>query len=471
MTVLQTVDGELLRATPPPSNSNRARIIASEGTQSVALETRRVTYEMIAEENPIAYAVLAKLVRQISTLPFRVYKGDRHGERKEVPEDHKLRRLLDRPAPRCAPSDWKEWLVRPFYVHGNGLIGKYRGPEGDGLPTALLPAPWPYVSAWSQLGGPVEWWTTYQTGQARYFAIEDSVHLRWGSSNINGLGVSPLKSLATTIKLDDSARTFQQASFANGGRPGSMVVPPEHFTYKSGQREELREEIKRRFGGSANAFDVALLAPGFDWKSIAFSPVEAEIIAARNINREEIAMVYDLSGPMINDLTHGTYSNVEQLHRMLYVTTLRPPIRRLEETLDAQLIDCEEEWSDEELFIECDLSEVLRGNRREEIDAMAEAYTNGLFTLNQCCEVLGLPKVEHPLADEPFVASNNMTPMAHVAESHEQDQEQGAGDQAGLTAGGEPGAESSADIRKPNPGHLTPPRKAAALGEGPEAGA
>lgn len=101
---------------------------------------------------------------------------------------------------------------------------------------------------------------------------------------------------------------------------------------------------------------------------------------------------------------------------------------------------------------------------------MAEAYTNGLFTLNQCREVLGLPKVEHELADEPFVASNNMTPMAHVAESHEKDQEQGGGDQAGLTAGDEPIADPG-DARKPNPGALVPPRKVAAIPEGPEAGA
>lgn len=470
MTVLQTVDGELLRASSPPSNG-KTRVVVSQDRGSVQTESRRLSYEMIAEENPICYAVLAKLVHQISTLPFRVYKGDRHGERKEVEKTHRLRALLERPAPRCASSDWKEWLVRPFYVHGNGLIAKYRGTEGGGLPTALLPAAWPLVSAWSTIGGPVEWWTTVQTGESRYFSVEDSVHLRWGSSNVNGLGVSPLKSLAMTVSLDDSARTFQQSSFAKGGKPGSIVVPPENFQYKPGQREELREEIKTRFGTyGKEAFGVALVAPGFDWKSVAHTAVEAELIAARNINLQEFAMVYDLSGPMINDLTHGTYSNVEQLHRMLYVTTLRPPIRRLEETLDAQLIYCEPEWAEEELFIECDLSEVLRGNRREEIDAAAEAYTNGLMTLNQCCEFLGLPKVDHPLADVPFVQSSNMTPMTHVAEQHEA--EQGANDQAGLTVGeGDPGAEGPGDIRKPNPGKLAPPRKAAAMPEGPESGA
>jgi HK97 family phage portal protein len=290
----------------------------------------------------------------------------------------------------------------------------------------------------------------------RYFPVEDSIHLRWASSNVNGLGVSPLKALATTIKLDDSARTFQQSSFANGAQPGSMIVPPENFTYKAHQKEELREDIKRRFGGSKGAFDVALLAPGFDWKSIAFSPRDSEIVAARQINREEIAMVYDLSGPMINDLEHGTYSNVAELGRMLYVTTLRPVIRRIEETLNAQLIDCEEEWAGEKLFIEADLSEVLRGNRREEIDAASEAYTNGLLTLNECRAILGLPRIDHELADMPFVAANNMKTLDQM----------GAEDQAGLTPNGGEQTPIEGELPNPNPGHLSPPRKAAPLPEG-----
>jgi HK97 family phage portal protein len=444
-----------------------ARLLVTEGARSVGLTSRRVSFEMIAEENPTAASVIAKLSHQAATLPLRPYRGERDGEREALPATHPLRRLIEKPAPRCSASNLKEWLVRPRYVHGNGLVAKYRGPEGEGLPTALLPVPWPSASAWAQLGGPVEWWTTVQTGTPRYFPVEDSIHLAWASSNPNGLGVSPLHPLSTTLALDDAARTFQQSSLAAGGKPGSILVPPESFTFKEGQRDELREEIKRRFGTfGQEAFGVALVAPGFDWKSVAHTAVEAEVMAARTISREEIAMAFDLSGPMINDLTHGTYSNVEALHRMLYVTTLRPELRKLEETFCSQLIDPEPEWEAEDLFVEFDLSEVLRGNRREEIDAAAEAYTNGLMTYNQCCEMLGLPKSEHPLADEPFIAANNMTPMAHVAEKHEA--EQGT-DTAGLEGGVPEGAPG--DVPKPNPGRLSPARKTAVLPEGPERGA
>src|SRR5437899_3158561 len=119
MSVLQTVDGSLLSTRLPPSGG-QSRIVVTEGTQTVPVAGGgRLTYEMIAEENPTCGAVVAKLTHQIATLPLRAYKGERDGERQVLAETHAFRRLLEYPAPRCSQSDLKEWLARPRYVHGN----------------------------------------------------------------------------------------------------------------------------------------------------------------------------------------------------------------------------------------------------------------------------------------------------------------------------------------------------------------
>jgi phage portal protein BeeE len=41
---------------------------------------------------------------------------------------------------------------------------------------------------------------------------------------------------------------------------------------------------------------------------LTWTPVEAALMEQRQLSREEVGMVYDLAGPLINDLTHGTYS-------------------------------------------------------------------------------------------------------------------------------------------------------------------
>jgi phage portal protein BeeE len=49
-------------------------------------------------------------------------------------------------------------------------------------------------------------------------------------------------------------------------------------------------------------------------------------------------MVYDLAGPLMNDLTHGTYSNVEEL-KGLYRDVVPPWTTLIVDTFQAQLLD------------------------------------------------------------------------------------------------------------------------------------
>lgn len=419
MTTLVTADNRLLSQTVPRFRDDY--IVTAGGEGSVKLSgALNATYEMIYEASPICAAVVNKLTRLISTIPVKVYDRPVSEGAPEEIRGHPLGKLLNKPAPRRGQVYWKQALVRQALVHGNGLLAKWRGPGMSGEPQALLNVSWPWVAAYAPLGCPVEWWSTYQTGTARFFAVEDGVHLAWESQDLHGLGVSPLKPLAETVKLDDATRRYQSASFENGQRPGSSVVPPEGYRYQANERELLKAELARVHGGVDQAFKTALLAPGFKWEQHAFNSVEAEVIAARNLGREEFAMVYDIPPPMIGDLTHGTYSNVEELHRILYVTTLRPWIKLTEEILQSQLIDEEESWSSD-LYAQFDLTEVLRGNKREEIDAASEAFNNGLATLNEARAIVDMPPVPpekdpEGMADIPHVQRNNVRPITEPAQ-------------------------------------------------------
>lgn len=421
MTTLVTRDSRLLDPEYPKFRDDYIVTAGGQGTVKLS-GALTATYETIYEANPNCAAVVNKLVRLLSTLPVKVYDRPVGEGAPEEVRGHPVGKLLNRPAPRMGQAYWKQGLARSALVHGNGVLAKWRGPSMSGEPQALLNVSWPYVAAYAPLGCPVEWFSTFQTGVQRFFPVQDSVLLAWESQDLHGLGVSPLKPLAETIQLDDALRRYQAASMNNGSRPGAAIIPPEGFRYKDNEREELKAEIRRLHGGVDQAMKDMLLAPGFKREAIAHTAVEAEVIAARTLGREEFAMVYDVPPPMIGDLTHGTYSNVEELHRILYVTTLRPWFALIEEILQRQLIDEEEAWSDD-LYVQFDLAEVLRGNRREEIDAASEAFNNGLMTLNEARQFLGLPPVDpesdpEGLADVPHVQANNLRP---ITEAHSEE--------------------------------------------------
>ena len=152
--------------------------------------------------------------------------------------------------------------------------------------------------------------------------------------------------------------------------------------------------------GADQAYKVAMATGGADWKPLSWSANEAQLIEQRRVNREEIAMVFDVPPVLLGDLSRATFSNVEELHRMLYVTVLRPWLTFFEETLKTQLLDTEPEWAEDGLFYEFDLGEVLRGDKSAEIAAAVQAFTNGLMTLNEVRAVLNLPPIDDEAGEQ-----------------------------------------------------------------------
>lgn len=413
MATLVTAGGRLVQAQLPAQFRAAGGLgggffppLWSDGTTHEDIDGRTVSFTGVYEKQPWVAAVVNKLARQIATLPLKVYRKDATNGRERL-IDHPLEALLNRPAPRKSQTDLLQWAALPALIHGNALLGKFRE-DPDAPPSELIPIDWRYVSAYARQGGPVEWWGTTQTGAQAYIKADNVLHFAWQSPG-GEVGVSPLRQLGVTIRNEDASQRYAVSSFANAARPANAIVLPPDKNLTREQREDMRKEIELTHGGVDRAFRTMILGGGADIKPLSHSAQEAELIESRRINREEVAAVFDVSGPLIGDLTHGTYSNVAELHKMLYKTTLRPWLALIESVIASQLIDPEPEWAG--LFAEFDLGEVLRGSKQEEIEAAVNAFTNGLMTLNEVRKVLNLPPVEDPSADKPHIPANNLQPM------------------------------------------------------------
>jgi HK97 family phage portal protein len=200
------------------------------------------------------------------------------------------------------------------------------------------------VSAYAEQGGTIEWWSTTQFGdQERFLSVADTMHFAWPATD-SEVGVSPLEKLGVTIRLEDATQRYQSSSFRNGVRPGGVITLPAGSNPSPEVMAETRRSVEDMHKGVDKAFKIGLLAPGADWKPITQSAVELELIEQRKLNREEVGMVYDLAGPLMNDLEHGTYSNIEELGKGLYRDVLPPWLVLIQQTFQAQLIDPEPSW-------------------------------------------------------------------------------------------------------------------------------
>jgi HK97 family phage portal protein len=381
-------------------------------TEDEDSDVRLISFSDIYNTQPVVAAAINKLTRQGSTLPLKVYRREDNGERERL-RDHPLELLLRRPISRRGPVHWKQWVLMPLLTHGNSLVFKFRE-DPDGPPTALLPVSWPHIEAYAQEGGLVEWWATTQGGERRWFQAEQAIHFAWESPQ-GEIGTSPLRQLGVTVQIEDAAQRYQKAMFKNGVRPTGAIKTPQGVVLDKETRSEIRADLERTAAGIGNAGRPLLLPGGLDWVAMSHTAHEAELIDQRKLNREEVAMVYDLPGPLIGDLEHGTYSNVTELNKQLYKSVLRPYLTLIEETIQAHLIDPEPEW--EGIFVEFDLGEQLRGDPVELASALRSEVEAGILTRNEARKFLNLPRDPNPQADQLFFAANNQAPIGEASTS------------------------------------------------------
>jgi HK97 family phage portal protein len=301
---------------------------------------------------------LTSFARRIATLPFCGFQKLDDGSREEIHGDA-LDSLLRKPFPRGSTVLLNHHIAQSLLVHGNSLVAKLRGPDREQPPIMLWPLDWAKVSAYGPLGGRIEYWSTTQfDGQERILSADDAILFAWGAPSGCEVGVSPLEKLGVTVRLEDAAQRHQTAMFKNGSRP-SLAIALEQENPKQELIEYVRARVEAMHKGQDNSGRTFFMGANVKVQPLSLTPVEAELIEQRKLSREEIGMVYDLAGPLMNDLTHGTYSNVAELTKGLYRDVVPPWTELIVQTYQSQLLDPEPAWLDR--MVRFDFTDKLKG--------------------------------------------------------------------------------------------------------------
>jgi HK97 family phage portal protein len=418
MATLQTTDGRLLRSRPAGPLLNKSsmfRPMWTNGEDDVP-GTALKSFGTIYRTQPMVAGVVDKLARRIATLPFDAYRKKADGSREQVHGDS-LDSLLRRPMPRTSGVNLLHHIAQSLLIHGNALVAMLRGSDPDAPPIMLWPLDWAQTSAYGEQGGRIEWWSTLQFGPERFIAAVDTLHFAWPAPDGSEIGVSALEKLGITLRLEDAAQRFQTAQFANGNRP-SLAVTLDHANPKKELLDLTRANIENLHKGPDRSGKTILLGAGAKVQTLSMSPVEAALIEQRKLDREEVGMVYDLAGPLMNDLTHGTYSNVEELNRGLYRDVVPPWTQLIIETFQTQMIDQQPAWLDH--IVAFDFADKLKGTPAELAATLKLQVESGLITRNEARRILNMPPLGDPNdranpANQATANINNQAPLGAMA--------------------------------------------------------
>jgi HK97 family phage portal protein len=364
----------------------------------------------MAENIAAVYAAVQVIAETVAALPVTVYRLDDSG-RREV-RDHPVARLFEmEPNARQTPFEFVETLVAHALLRGNAYGEIVR--DGRGAPTAVhLLHPDRVSVQVVRATGRVVYDITREDGTAARLLPEEMLHLK-DRSDDGIVGKSRLTRARETFSTALQTERYALNTYRNGAAMTGVLQHPEELGPEPAQR--LRESFERIYAGAGNAGRVAVLEEGTEWKQLSVSPENAQMLQSRRFSVEQIARMFRVPPPMLQDLANATYSNVVEMNRMFATHTVKPWVRRLEQAIEQSLFS---EDGRRVHRVQFDMNDLLRGDMQTRFEAYRIGREIGVFNANELREFEGLdPRTD---ADaERFLSPMNMQSEGRAMETRD----------------------------------------------------
>ena len=387
-------------------------------------QSRKYTYEQLAEEgymkNSIVYKCVNEISRGASSVPYMVKAGD------VVLESHPLLSLINRPNPLQSHSEFFNSVFGFLLLSGNAYILKVGGEIGAPKELHLLrpdririkgsgkaiPSSYEYV-----LGGKVQ----------QMYPIEETT----GKSDLKQIklfnplddyyGLSPMSAAAIEVDQHNMAGKHNINLLSNGARPsGAVIFKPQDdsgisVNLTEAQRQQLLTDLNNRFSGTSNAGRPLLLEGDFSWQEMGLSPRDLDFLNLKHMAASDIALCFGVPSQLVGVPDAQTYANVAEARLALYEETIIPHLRKVESDLNEWLVPMFGE--NLEFSFDIDKIPALAERTRKVYENVTVAVREGIMTRNEAREKLGLSRMDG--ADELYISATLFPLGAEEAEEPE----------------------------------------------------
>lgn len=338
------------------------------------------------------YACVNLIAGAIATLPLNVFDRATDGELAQRPDDALWWILNEEMSPRWPAASGWEYLIQSLLLNGDGFARILRSPAGqvlgleplhpervsvttDGVRLVYVIEPDPSVA--SQFRG------------ARLVLDQDDV-LHFPGFGFDGLrGLSPLKvALRMTGAVALATQEHSARFFANAARPDYVLETDQGLAPETVER--LRDQINERHLGQARAFRPMVLTSGLKIKPLTLDADDAQLLATRQFQIEEIARIYGVPPFMIGhaEKTTSWGSGVEAMGIGFVRYSLRRHLSKVTHELNRKL------FRTARRVVAFDTSDLIRADFKSLVDgyriALGRAGEPGFITPEEAREGLGM---------------------------------------------------------------------------------
>ncbi len=298
-----------------------------------------------------------------------------------------LKLLTERPNEAMVPSVFMKLIESNRLVSGNGYALIVRD-RSNARPRELIPltpsAVQPYLDDYGKL------WYVYtdpKSGDRRKLSQFDILHLKaYTKDGVNGISV--LARAAETVKSARMAQQYEGKFYSQSARPSGVLTVDVPLDPEA--KESIRQEWNKLHSGVDNAFRIAILDYGLEFKPISVSNADAQFVENKAVSVEDIARFF---GVPLYKLGAGkqSYASNEQNGIEYVVGTLHPTVTQYEQELTYKLL-FDSELS-RGLEIRMNMMAELRGDMASRATWYKTMREIGYFSVNDIADLEDTPAV------------------------------------------------------------------------------
>jgi HK97 family phage portal protein len=340
-------------------------------------------------------ACIGAISQAVAQLPIAHWR-DRDDGGRDLVRNSPASRVLRRPNHYQTRADFFLNLVRNELFRGNGVAVATRDDRFHIDSLHVVPGDMAQPLIAEQTGdifysvrgapmlptAPLEW----------LWPQRDVLHIRMHTPHHPLVGVTPLEAAATSVATGAAINTGVGAFMTHLVRPsGYLAVPP-----KIKLSKEVQEGLRQDWSDNASGVHqgrIGVLMEGIEWKPMEMTAFDEAVVKAYGMTTADIARVFRVPLPVINELGGATFNNSETLIRHWHATGLGFVLEHIELALDALfgLPDGE--------YVEFDVEYILRSDFLQRMDGLTKAVAGGIYSPNEARKLEGLPRKAH--GDEP----------------------------------------------------------------------
>jgi HK97 family phage portal protein len=317
------------------------------------------------------YACVNLIAGAISVLPLNLFKRSANDERDQLHNDDLWWLLNEEFLPRWSASNGWEFLVLSLLFHGDAFARIIRNSaqkviglepfHPQRVQVIVTPDRMRLVYAVSPENG----------SGLEIYDQDEMIHVAgFGFSGTRGF--SPLRyHLSMTGSTALATQEFAARFFANGARPDIVITSEQQINKE--KAKEIAESWVNNYGGLANAHKPAVLGHGAKVSNLTLSAEDAQLLATRQFQVEEIARIYGVPPWMIGHMQKTTSfgAGVETAGTAFVRFTLRQHLSKIECEINRKL------FRTKSRFAEFDTFELERADMKSLFDGFSTALGKG----------------------------------------------------------------------------------------------